>query len=1720
MSSTVDELTRTLERSLALDDRDAVTNKPSTSKTLTAAQRTRELCGWTPRALDLDLDRWLEVSEDEFARALERIVAARAETRSKSTLRLWWRATLGILSARRARLGAVACASELCAMLVEDVADLATSYGDAPDRERWGEITEELRFVNLDVATRAETLSLATRELYANAPEALVASIADGLRMRQSQSTRGEAYWLAFALCAVDPLGDASMNLTQVLTKFNPSKWVATHRKSDFRHCLSTMLTVVASRFLSRGPPKMLDVDVTNSVLADVLRWTNENEKKHAHVAVPLRAVLIGLTISQESEPYAANAITPWRLMLDARIKSGIDIKMKISTLLTAIRGVLQGVSCERTDVVEVAIQSLTLCIRAIKLGYDMDDTMLPLAMAQCVTAIQQASADNGERVLRMLRDENDDSVRAAVCIVTANAMETVGFDDARSDGVLSAFADMTLPKLVADWMPSSSVSVTKAILVCLRFTNASQVSMKNVEFACNMMSSESVSVRNAAESFLLHVIRSKADNRDDVLQVLASTLLNLRDVAPAARLSAVTALLHVCKTWNACLRSKGKDEPQCNWERAEAASLLLVCDADFSVRCRAIEALEEISKLASYQRGKTMYDLVQRFLDVEDVSIFIREVSIQAALEGATSYTTAHAQAYQRIQSMMVTEGDGKLLVVPVNPTEYKYNLWQNYMLFVCSGDVAHGATSTDIRQVVTVGHRGSLPALLQTVIPRLGYSNGEVDAIMRLFQIVPEQSKTIILSALLPLQDGLRSSLMKRNKREDLSMLIGFGQVYQGYAVDGVFASSKDSAASLDAAINFVLMVCSYLKTAKSECSSIEINQLKFAAAAIIGGVLTDVQKVKSLPVETQRNLWDEFYVWQEQMATYGDTGDMTSRAYVHCLIGELAHDYTKNPTDSDVVHAAREALASLSVSEQFARETPKQVFAWANKLILESNGPGLELPHRVILNLLRSNPSSFRTTLDLCYSSLEKVSKMHLLVLSELSEDTLRALPIAHLIALVLHKIVDDDADVRSATEVLLHFIKQRSGLAQRTDSTPIRDEKLLIDELKDLLKMVPQHEDGILLEFWKRELNETRARSEAQRTQTYESLIPWISALHLPHLVAAEKSDELLTTLFQVTLQVRKRQSKQVGKLWIAMGAQPRNVAPALKFLQEQVPAMASTSDHGEIWQTAKVVSGWLAQTSPQQAVDQLVYTISFRALESDEGESSKQAPSRESATQPSSKISPADVGIILLSELAAVHKEDFRFHLPVLAHTVVVTLIVTTEAMVREHCGELLCNLAMGLTADKRALNGKNPVFRLARLFADDVFQPWKLSKIRFLIRLLPLAIDLDENLPQRWANEARRWLLRSPSFSLACASAMTLISLNVPMDEDAFSALLSATCVCASISEGGNDKKNKMARELAQHLLKTLAASLCDMMSDEVMMYTQLFWCGAMCLRTQNVELYSCAIDLAYTFLYKCSPLDELTFDVITSCAPLPRGAHYPEIPLVETLDELLEIVPEKLPSAEISWSRLVLLVMKGLFQSQTFVRSVRVLVMLVPHLTDHERWNDVHMSLLISYATIPLVLAAADESVHTAIGVSEARTIACRLAQGLRAVDGDLANALATFSANTRASAGDPFGTAGTLERAFAEALARPPSGVPVHLPVHCLREFSLCADAATADKTLKILSNIPKSSSKSFKRDLSTMWSGRSASGTVADAMYGVLLSARLDTDSKGAAPACLDY
>jgi len=1723
----VDDLVASFTTRLALDDAEEA--QASTSKMLTETQRTIESCGWTSSSMEMDRAQRVSMSCEAYEDALAQLLRARAATRSKSKLRLWWLSVLEILSALREKSDATAAGvwDDVCQTLMEDVGDLAKTLGAAPDREMWAEIMDEVAIVNPAVASREKTLALAARGLYAIVPDVFIKQASVALKTRQnSQIFREELYWVLFTMSAVDPLDSGEYGrLVQLLEEFNPTMWGSSYRKSDFRHCLSTMLTVILCRCLSRKRPERgsVDVSVVRKVQADVLKWLNDNEKKHTVAGLPLLGALTGLEFTQETTP--PDRVPQWRIIFEGRILNGIDQKLKISSFFRTVQGIVLGISTEQTEVVALAERSFATCVGALKrTSVISDEPERAFVLAGCALAFRRTGTLEDTKIMALLQDGQDYVMLAALCIVCADIVGSMNFDQVRSNAILTEFIDDGLQKLATTNLSLFSPGVTAAALSCSRFVEPSKISSDMIDFACTKMAHSSVVVRNDAESFLLHVMRVKSELRDGVLQALSSCILNLRDFVPAERLSAISSLVKVCQAWNTALQSESNQVLQCNVERAEAAALLLVCDADFSVRQNAMDALKEISSLRELiiskskgdvnASGSSVYSVLKKYVDIANLSTFIREVSYGAAMECSTAYTTAHAQAYQRIQALMVAEGDGKNLVVPIKPSEYKYNLWINYMIFVCSAETTSGIVN-DTQKIVTIGHRGSLSGLLKTIMPRLGQSAGEADAIMRLFRVLPSQSKSTVLAALLPSQNILmKSTFASRSNREDFNMLIRFGQVYQDYAVNGVFALTPDSTQSLNAAVDFALMVCSHLKTMTHTQVSKETNQLKFSAATILSFVLDDGAKVGTLPAVTQANLWKNLHEWQESsnplLPTYLNM--TTSREYIRTMIQEFAYDYRRVPTESDVSFASREAMASLSAGDHFSKESPKQVLTWVNKLVELSNDSSVELARRVTFRLLQANRSLFESLLDLCYSSSEELSKFHMNILSELGPLALKSLPTPQLIALALHKIMSSDQDVQSSSGALLAIIQAKCGVKrQRTDRIEIKDEAQLGEECELIIKTDTQPVEEILLETWKRKLDEA-ARKDRIRTKLYSSaMIPWISALHLPHLTATGKADEVLLGLFRITTDFGEQQWETLSGLWEAIGVQPRNVVPALRFLQEIVPRTDATSRDKLTLKAAKAACSWLVRTSPQQAIDQLVYTITFRALDADESDSSKVAP-KDVSSQPV-KISAADVGIILLSELAIDHREDFRFHLPVLAHAVVVTLIVVNQPVVRQHCGELLCNLAVGKSGGVSLSKTKDPVYRMTRLFIEDDAQPWKLSKIRRLIDVLPRAIDLDENLPQRWASEARRWILRSPSFSLACASAKTLIFLNAPLDEEAFSSLLSATCMCAAMSgESLDEKKREMSSDLAQFLLKTLSTSLWGMDPHKVLMYTPVFWCGAMCLRTYDEALYSCAIDVLCIFLYKC-PLDDssMTFDVITSCAPLPRGSYYPEIPMVESYSELLSVIPEEMPTPEISWNQVVLLVLKGLFKSSTFTRSVRVLAMLVPNLSDHHRWNGVELSVLISYALIPLVLAAVEDGSSAAIGDVEARTIAHRIAQGLRRIDPNLSSSLSRFSSTKHDRDG------ASLVSAFVSTLAGRPSD-QAHLPVHWLREFSLCADSSTATKILEILSKTPKTS-KSINRDFSDSWSATKGAPTVADASYGVLLSARLETDSKSSVPTCLE-
>jgi len=1708
----VDDLIGILRSSLSFDrafSSSTRVNIPSTSAPApawTATQQRRERCGWTPRAIASDDASDILTGANAIANvreALARLLPVRAAMQSASHARLWWLTIVKMTARLERRAGDEyqGAFDGVCDVLIDDIASLARAE-TAPERETWSARVGEALKMPVDVAARWETLAHATAGLFNHAPKTLIQKLSAGLKSRLAQAAREEVYWLLLVFSTVAPADGAADLVTRLMLELNPNNWSTPYRKSDFRQCISTTLEIILSRFLSTRKLGIgsIGIDTLNAVQSDVAKWMAENEKKQSNAGFPLRMILSAFILTQDDGQSMAKLC----VAAEGRIVSGVENKMNMSSFFSGLRNLLLGLSPS---------MNASQLIKIIEAGFKNGMTFMEkdasaagdgvIALAQAAVELHVVAVDRGVVILNDLFASRVPLLQAAGLIACEYIVRHSNAAESKAKEIYTKFIVEILSKPFELTQVKSFPSVAKAALLrSFRLMKLTHISDSFItQLACSATVDESITLSAAAEDSLLYVLEGQAELRDPSLQVLAAGVLNLRTLEPSTRLSAMNALASVCQLWVKRLDFEKVPDAKCNFERVEAASLLLVCDADSSVRVSAMKTLKAISMLHSKLNtgSKSVYSVLEKHLQlIDNVPELIVTFSSEVAQTCPAVCVTAHAQAYQRVQAMMVAEGDGKIPVAPVEPSEYKYHVWQNYMLFVCAANNPE-VLNDGSRQVVAVGQRGSLSDLLKVVIPRLGRSEAEAEAVMRLFLILPNNSKAAVLKALIPLQGGLMASnLTKRKLREDLSTMLRFGYVYQNYGVSGVFTVDADSK-TLDTVVDFVLMVCSYLKTtAEKECSAAEISQLRFLASNIVATVLVDAKKVQSLPGVTQGELWDSFYLWQDLMSVDA-TQQLQTASSTRERIRRLIQDKEKIPSTQDLCWAAREAMAALSVSEQFTHIAPKKVFNWLNKLSENAGDMNLELSMRLLTRLLIANPRDlFPSSLDFCHSSSLQISRIHLKAIASLQEEAMRYISGAQMMALVLYKILHNDAETRKAANVLLRAIQlQARVLVAKED---VKDELQLIAACEQLMKTGSQPIEEILLEVWKRQLDDAMSISKT-RSPVLAVLMPWLSVLHLPHLVATGKAEQILNGLYQVTLVSTGDLRSQADQLWFAIGAEPRNVAPALRFLQEKAFEIATTNRDQSAFQTTKVACRMLSQSSFQQAIDQLVYSISFRALELDANNSKDAAVS---------KISLADVGIMLLSELATDHLEGFRFHLPVLAHAVAVTLVVTNEPMVRQYCGNLLCNLVSKSYNSRRA---KTPASRLMMLFQNDGTQAWATGKIRQLVYLFPRAIDLDENLTSRWASEAQRWLLRSPSLSLSRASAMTLMALSYPLDDEAFGAILSATCASAVLLEE-NEAKKLAAGELTQSLLKIVTASLCEMSSQGVLMFTQAFWCGVSCLRTFDEDVYSCAINLCFVFLHK-SLLSGPTMavEVIKSCAPLPRGTQYPDLPIVESYEELLSITPEPMPSAEISFSQVVPLVIKGLLKPAICLRSIRVLAMLAPHVKG-EVWSDTDVIVLIAYGVIPVILTSSSEVGSTykpLINDAEARAIAHRLAQGLTQ-----ARILPRLSEALSKLAAERLRTKECLDQLDAVFTATVQQ-VQLPMAMTLLREFALSADVLTAKKILNILNTVQKAP-KTFKREFLSMWSEESGAPRMSDAMYGVLLSARLDTD-KSSVPACLD-
>ena len=454
--------------------------------------------------------------------------------------------------------------------------------------------------------------------------------------------------------------------------------------------------------------------------------------------------------------------------------------------------------------------------------------------------------------------------------------------------------------------------------------------------------------------------------------------------------------------------------------------------------------------------------------------------------------------------------------------------------------------------------------------------------------------------------------------------------------------------------------------------------------------------------------------------------------------------------------MAHAAHEAMAALLAGPAFdddARKPHGRVLTWIGETLNRAGRGGRAggAARRALGYHLNANPDLAHTALDGCYSPNEQTAAAYLSALADLysgaaaaangpgfespspSAGSLSARPScppAKLVVLALYRLVHPSASVRDDAVALLTAVAslELGDGAGGEDALSDLFSHDALPELPDayqafqqgvsrhLARQRPNLGEELLVEALGRQMDEGAADAGAHR-HVLAALAPWVASLHLPHIAAAGRADRLLKSLYFVTFVRGDAFPREIETLWRDIGKTPRNVVPALRFLEAKgLEDMSSARAMSTYCLTAKRVCLYLARAAPQQSIDQLVYAISLRGLEVDypPGRERERASERDADRLSQADVmsewsgsrsgrgtldddddddddeglavSAPDLAIILLAEVAAEHDEDFRVHLPVLLHAVVATLAGSPEPTVRAHCRQLLANLAHALAA--------------------------------------------------------------------------------------------------------------------------------------------------------------------------------------------------------------------------------------------------------------------------------------------------------------------------------------------------------------------------------------------------------------------------------------------------
>lgn len=331
----------------------------------------------------------------------------------------------------------------------------------------------------------------------------------------------------------------------------------------------------------------------------------------------------------------------------------------------------------------------------------------------------------------------------------------------------------------------------------------------------------------------------------------------------------------------------------------------------------------------------------------------------------------------------------------------------------------------------------------------------------------------------------------------------------------------------------------------------------------------------------------------------------------------------------TSSEMLeHSANLAMGAMLLGPVFgsdAKDPRGRVFDWVSRMLRSTAAVGsdrhwtlswapkkYEIAKEALKYLLSSNLDMMSTYLDQSYSSDEKVANAFFLVFSDFYVSHAKVkIDSWKIISLILHKVIDSNAEVRSSARKMLTVMEARAEL----DAHPSKNGKveeygekvqglMVVGSLKNSHLAYQRYISGRLASRFT-ELSlpvtlEILSRHTGDRTmnQALLALPPWLECASF--VTGSDWGIQVLEALYKVSRKSGAVQSHPIENIWTMVASNRRNIIPVLDFLISKLAS--ETRNQNEIdsqsgsktSDVAKQIALYISRVAPRYTIDHLVH----------------------------------------------------------------------------------------------------------------------------------------------------------------------------------------------------------------------------------------------------------------------------------------------------------------------------------------------------------------------------------------------------------------------------------------------------------------------------------------------------------------------------------------------